>query len=587
MAKQKSVDLVQKVVDEVRDTQAQYGYGNLGDAFTRWCVERLEGLESLDAEEACEVQGAGDKSLDFYSKNEKAALLTLGQCKFSESGNYQVSRQEIADFFGLPARLQSPPPSAKVAFKEAAQAYQEAVTQGYQVQLKLFVFGGLSPDAEQEVKLQKAKLPQKHEFILLDLEEILILLELEPVPPQVLTIAPDQVFARDADALVASVKANDLVQIYKKLRDKLFALNPRLYLGKSARVNKELFATLDPQKEPDGRKLFWYYNNGITAVCKDLKLNHPVKNQVTVQDLRVVNGCQTIRTLYEKDREAHIGDEVHILLRLVKTERRDFARQISRRTNRQMAIKARDLASDDEEQKHIQDEFQREYPNYFYERKQGEWRELPLGQKKQYRGATLSVDAGRAFLAFFLDDPSQMVKKSEDELFDVDGDTYRVVFKNMPAIKLLVPALLKQGLDKLRSQFAQGIQPTDKEVYALLKKDIAKAFAIGIIGRLFREKHPQEQDLVNALKRFLNQWEMVPDLPANLCKMAVTGLLSALGHQLKHIEKKLLPDKTLEDFPGLLPYLREPGRFDTLFDLRRSFILAASGGVDPIAQLLP
>ena len=587
MAKQKSVDLIQKVVDEVRDIQAEYGYGNPGDAFTRWCVERLEGLESSEADEACEVQGAGDKSLDFYTKNDKTALFTLGQCKFSESGNYQVSREEIADFFGLPARLQSPSATAKVAFKEAAQLYHEAVMKGYQVELKFYVFGSLSTNAKQEVKHQNPKLPQKHEFIPLNLQEILTLLELQPVPAQTLTIADGQVFTRNTDALVASVKAKDLIQIYKDLGDKLFALNPRLYLGKGKAVNKELLTTLDLQKEPDGRKLFWYYNNGITAICKSFKLGHPQENQVMVEDLRVVNGCQTIRTLYEKDREARIGDEVDIAFCLVKTESGDFSRQISRRRNRQTAIKARDLVSDDDEQRRIQDEFRKEYSSYFYERKQGEWRDLSTSQKKQYRTWLTSVEAGRSFLAFFSDDPSQMVKKSEDELFDVDGQTYETVFKNVPAIKLLMPTLIKKGLDKLRSQFAGGTQLTDKEAYTLLKKDISKAIAIGIIGRLFREKYPESRDLESALKRLLNQWETTPEFGTNLCKNAVLSLLGALGHQLKHVEKKLPGDKTIEDFPGLLPYLRDPSKFNILFDLRRSFILTASGGIDPIAQLLP
>ena len=586
MAKQKSVNLVQKIVGEVRDTQAQYGYGNLGDAFTRWCVERLEGLESSEADEACEVQGTGDKSLDYYTKNDKAALLTLGQCKFSESGNYQVSREEIADFFGLPARLQSPPPTAKVAFKEAAQSYQEAIAQGYEIELKFSILGKLSPDAEQEVKHQRPKLPQKHEFIPLNLQEILALLELQPVPARALTIADGQVFPRNSDALVASVKAKDLIKMYKDLGDKLFALNPRLYLGKGKAVNKELLTTLDLQTEPDGRKLFWYYNNGITAICKNFKLGHPQENQVTVEDLRVVNGCQTIRTLREEDREAHIGDEVHILLCLVKTEKGDFSGKISRRRNRQTAIKARDLVSDDDEQRRIQDEFHKEYPSYFYERKQGEWGEFTIGQKKQYKARVTSVQAGRAFLAFFLDDPRQMVIIKEDILCDVDEQTYKTVFKNTPAIKLLMPALIKQGLDKLRSQYAQGTERTDREAYALLKKDIAKAFAIGIIGRLFREKYPVDQTLVGALKRFLNQWETTPDFSKNLCKDAMTGLLGALRQQLKGIEKLLPEDKTIEDFEGLLDYLRAPGKFDTLFELRRNTILMTGVG-DPIAQLLP
>ena len=99
----------------------------------RWCVEQLGGSESSEADEACEAQGAGDESLDFYIKSDKAALFTLDQCKFSE-------------------------------------------------------------------------LPQKHEFIPLNLQEILALLELQPVSAQALMIMDGQVFGRNSDALVASVK---------------------------------------------------------------------------------------------------------------------------------------------------------------------------------------------------------------------------------------------------------------------------------------------------------------------------------------------------------------------------------------------
>lgn len=57
----------------------------LGISFLhRWCVEQLGGSENSEADEACEAQGAGDESLDFYIKSDKAALFTLDQCKFSE-----------------------------------------------------------------------------------------------------------------------------------------------------------------------------------------------------------------------------------------------------------------------------------------------------------------------------------------------------------------------------------------------------------------------------------------------------------------------------------------------------------------------
>lgn len=92
-----------------------------------------------------------------------------------------------------------------------------------------------------------------------------------------------------------------LYRMYREAKEKgypLFDANIREYLGNSKGINKSIYDTL---MNPDDRKNFFYYNNGITIVCSNMSSQRTTKNglQFDISNPQVVNGCQTVSTIYE------------------------------------------------------------------------------------------------------------------------------------------------------------------------------------------------------------------------------------------------------------------------------------------------
>lgn len=91
----------------------------------------------------------------------------------------------------------------------------------------------------------------------------------------------------------------DIVQLAKQKEYSLFAENIREYLGNKG-INAKMAKTLEDKKD---RSNFFYYNNGITVICdKVVKENsyNPIYNRkFSSYNPQIVNGCQTVNTIYE------------------------------------------------------------------------------------------------------------------------------------------------------------------------------------------------------------------------------------------------------------------------------------------------
>lgn len=137
--------------------------------------------------------------------------------------------------------------------------------------------------------------------------------------------------------------------------------NVRGYLGAKKKYNKNILSTLE--KDPEN---FFYFNNGITMIASSID-SRPIpgrKNyEITIKGLRVVNGGQTLRTLYEYNADnfnIDTLDQVSLLLRVFSVDLEQdsgFANQIAEYTNSQNAISAIDLKSIDQIQIQIESFF--------------------------------------------------------------------------------------------------------------------------------------------------------------------------------------------------------------------------------------
>lgn len=113
-----------------------------------------------------------------------------------------------------------------------------------------------------------------------------------------LNVALDaQLVKSGTDLLVGSIGLLDIYQFLKRYReqtgdlDRIYEKNVRRFLGGRGKVNKAMQSTLR-----DAPERFGLYNNGITIVVQDFKVDD---HHVGLSDPYIVNGCQTTRTIWE------------------------------------------------------------------------------------------------------------------------------------------------------------------------------------------------------------------------------------------------------------------------------------------------
>lgn len=191
-------------------------------------------------------------------------------------------------------------------------------------------------------------------------------------------------------AVIAPIKATELVKLSGIPDQSLFAFNVRGPLGKTA-VNKDIVRSIEDQKR---HPLFPLFHNGITVIAKKMQHN---KDEVAIQDYFVVNGCQSISSFF--DNRAKLTDNLRVLTKFVQVEPTSaLAKLITEISNNQNGVKPRDFMANNPIQIRLQNEFRRHYKDsYFFEIKRGE--------TKQAGTPISNEEAGLLLMAFDLSEP--------------------------------------------------------------------------------------------------------------------------------------------------------------------------------------
>jgi hypothetical protein len=146
-----------------------------------------------------------------------------------------------------------------------------------------------------------------------------------------------------------------IAEWYSAHGGRLFDQNLRKALGTTA-VNSGLVKTLND--EPQN---FWYFNNGITALCERVNKtlrggsNH-VNGDFRIEGLSIVNGAQTVSSIaaaHKENPDAVAGVMVWVRLISLEGVPDGFAAEVTRTTNTQNAVEGRDFLSLDPEQERL------------------------------------------------------------------------------------------------------------------------------------------------------------------------------------------------------------------------------------------
>lgn len=179
-----------------------------------------------------------------------------------------------------------------------------------------------------------------------------------------------EVSISNIDSLVGVVSISQLIDWFENRKDikKFLQKNVRGYLEKK-RENKII-----KKSYLDEPQYFWFKHNGIVIFVDHYDFDSTNKNRVLLSNPQIVNGGQTINSIYSAYAETGIKNDARVLLRIIKlpydrVESYQKGLEIIEGLNTQVKIKASDLRSNDERQVQIQRIVERIRSDYVYIRK--------------------------------------------------------------------------------------------------------------------------------------------------------------------------------------------------------------------------
>ncbi len=242
--------------------------------------------------------------------------------------------------------------------------------------------------------------------------------------------------------LIGKVQVHEIAKLFNRHNDFLLERNIRRYLGlNSNRVNSAMHETL---RDEQNRSNFYFFNNGITIICRKFRYNalQGANYQVRLENMQVINGGQTCKTI-QQTLNASPDDkwnETCVLVRIYELadEDHDFVKDITYATNSQNPVDLRDLRSNDEMQRQL--EIGMKDLGYTYKRQREEGGSGP--------NVITSSIVAEAVLAIWRKKPHQ-AKFLRKEHF---GKLYNEIFSGLNAAQAIMAVLIFRAVENERKR---------------------------------------------------------------------------------------------------------------------------------------
>lgn len=343
----------------------------LSRAFSAFVLHKLCGLAPNIAAAAV-VDDFDDKGLDAVHYHEKNETLYLVQVKLKESEQFkQVDAHAFCE--GVRLLLAQEFDQFNDNLKTRRVQIENAIDTCSHIHLVIAYTGdGVSQNAtnaldslvnsdQEEERLEKNITYYKSENIVADLlnENIRTLAGSVEIP-----IQKYQKIDEPRTTYYGMVKVTDLIELHQRHEKILYERNIRYFLGSTrSEINKSIKSTLG-----DNPKDFFYFNNGVTAVCDSIELKGNSNNRkLKVRGLSVINGAQTIASAaeFKQQNPTKQIDDARVMFTLIKVHSEgEFGKKVTKSRNHQNPVYITNFASLDEKQEFLRQEMA--HHNYLY-----------------------------------------------------------------------------------------------------------------------------------------------------------------------------------------------------------------------------
>jgi len=442
------------VLDKIRqeiaaDPYYAQNYSNNGQRFVAWYLRRILLCSPTEAKQAI-TDGADDKQIDAILVDDDRQRILVVQGKFlgSETVDGEPLREVLAAWSRL-RDLEMIQRDCNDRLKERLEAVRRALDDEYQLELELLTTGNLTHTAQGDLEAFSKQITEATDFPaafqLVDstvMETRLAEAEGKELPTidHEINLESDKTMVTEMSgtrSVITAIPLRECLRIPGISDGRLFRKNVRQFLGSSNKVNRGLRDTLNGQRARD----FFFYHNGITALCRQFSISDD-QTKLHVEDLSVVNGCQSLATIYSASQRVRSlpSGEAYVLFRFYEIPQRELADRISIYTNSQSAVKPRDLRSNDRVMLSLKRSYENTYREGLFVTQRGTARPASRDIEKTVDAAELA----KALMAWQCQRPN--IAFNEKRLFD---EYYKTLFKpDYSPVSILALQTWMNAIDK-------------------------------------------------------------------------------------------------------------------------------------------
>lgn len=405
----------QKIMQDIKSEYYQKNYANDGQRFIAWYLRNIFNLNTVEAKD-CITDGAGDKQIDAVYIDNQDSIIYIIQGKYYSGTIDSEPLQEVLASWVQINNLKALQEHANEKLRAKINDISNAIEDDYTICFELVTTGNLTPAAKNDFEVFQKTLSSYEgltaNFTLVDLEVLQFrydeaMNKSRPYINYEFRIQPNKYVELDLDgtkAVIAAIPLKECIKIPGIRDGSLFRKNVRQSLGNN-KINKGIAKTI--KNDP---KEFFFYHNGITAICSRFEI---VDNVLKAKELNVVNGCQSLNTIYSCSESIKSTDDGYIMFKFYEIADSDKADRISVNTNSQSAVKARDLRSNDKNVLAIKKAYEERYPDGYFKTKRGE----EVNTVKYNTNYIVDLtDLGKELIAWHSQRPT--ISYSETKIFD-------------------------------------------------------------------------------------------------------------------------------------------------------------------------
>ena len=365
-----------KILSELGQNYYKENFPNDGQRFVAWYLRNIHNLDTFETKD-CITDGAGDKQIDAVYIDNQACTIYIIQGKFygGDTVGAEPLREVLSSWIQIQnlAHLQDGANhNLQVKISEIATALED----DYEVCFELIMTSALTDSAKRDLEVFQKNLSDNEaisaNLILVDNETLKFkydeaLNRSRPYINHEFNLEVGKYMELTIDetkAVIVALPLRDCIKIPGIKDCSLFRKIVRQSLGTSNKVNKGIARTIRNNAGD-----FFFLHNGITAICSQMSIHEGI---LSVKELNVVNGCQSLSTIFSYSELAKKADNAYIMFRFYEISDAERADNISTSTNSQSVVKARDLRSNDKAVLALKKAYEQFYPDGYFVTKRGE-----------------------------------------------------------------------------------------------------------------------------------------------------------------------------------------------------------------------